>query len=438
MTVRATRSTQQIYEILTGDDEGRVCRDIPESACAEQPRNFLTHIASLALTKTGDGFADPKLVLAWLLGAVGAPAAAVGMLVPTREALALLPQLITAGYIRRLPRRKWVWVAGSLIQGACVLAMAAVALTLRGATAGWAIVFLLGVFAVGRSLSSVAYKDVLGKTVSKGHRGTATGAASSLAALAVLALGAAFSGGVLELSISVVAALLSIAGGLWVFAALLFARLPEEPGATEGGGTALRVALDQISLLGSDPQLRRFILTRGLLIGTALAPPYLLAFAGQESGRHLGTLGPFLLASALAGGASTYFWGRAADVSSRKVLAASGLIAAVVLAAVAAAALAGSGVSRSTVLLSGALFVLMIAYKGVRLGRATHIVDMASAERRAAYTAISNTAIGLLLIAGGGFGLIAEHWGTPAVIAIFSAMSLAATLSALSLKEVQK
>lgn len=156
---------EEIHAILTGDDEGRVCRDIPESACKEQPRNLLTHVASLALTKTGDGFADPKLVLAWLLGALGAPGAAIGMLVPVREALALLPQLVTAGAIRRLPRRKWVWAAGSFLQGLCVLAMAGVALTLDGAAAGWSIIALLAVFALGRSLCSVAYKDVLGKTV---------------------------------------------------------------------------------------------------------------------------------------------------------------------------------------------------------------------------------------------------------------------------------
>ena len=108
---------KEVYELLTGDDEGRVCRDIPESACREQPRNFLTHVVSLTLTKIGDGLADPKLVLAWLLGVLGAPASAAGMLVPVHEALALLPQLATAGYIRQLQQRKWVWVAGSVVQG---------------------------------------------------------------------------------------------------------------------------------------------------------------------------------------------------------------------------------------------------------------------------------------------------------------------------------
>ena len=44
----------------------------------------------------------------------------------------------------------------------------------------------------------------------------------------------------------------------------------------------------------------RFILTRGLLVSTALAPPYLLALGGGE-GRSLGSLGPLVLASSAAG-----------------------------------------------------------------------------------------------------------------------------------------
>ncbi len=55
------------------------------------------------------------------------------------------------------------------------------------------------------------------------------------------------------------------------------------------------------------------------------------------------------------------------------------------------------------------LFALMVSYQGVRLGRSTHLVDMAGSDRRESYTAISNTVIGVLLVVGGIFGVIA-HW----------------------------
>ena len=67
-------------------------------------------------------------------------------------------------------------------RGTAVAGMAAAALLLEGAAAGGAIIALLAVFALARSACSVSYKDVLGKTVSKSTRGTATGTAGSIAA----------------------------------------------------------------------------------------------------------------------------------------------------------------------------------------------------------------------------------------------------------------
>ena len=80
----------------------------------------------------------------------------------------------------------------------------------------------------------------------------------------------------------------------------------------------------------------------------------------------------------------------------------------------------------------------MIAYQGVRLGRSTHLVDMATPETRAVYTALSNTVIGIFLIAGSAFSFIANVYGEATVIAVFAVMSAGAVISALSLKEVQQ
>lgn len=433
----ASDTAAKVYVQLTGDDEGRVCRDIPESACDAQPENFLKHVLALGATKTGDGLADAKLVLSWLLGAAGAPPALIGLLVPIREAGALLPQLVTSGAIRRLPLRKWAWAAGSLVQGACVLGMGLAALVLDGARLGWVVVGLLAVMSLGRSVCSVAYKDVLGKTVSKATRGTATGTASTVASAGVFAFGLALAFGWLPLDVRVIALVLCVAGGLWILAAAVFATLAEQPGATEGGGDPLSVALEQASLLRSDPQLRRFIAVRGLLVATALAPPYLLALAGRSGSGGIGELGLFVVASSLAAVLSTYLWGRLSDLSSRRVLVYSGLVASVPLAAACALGVLRPDWLRSDLVLPGLLFLLMIAYQGVRLGRSTHVVDMADADRRAAYTALSNTIIGGLLLAGGAFGLVAQAFGEAVLLGVFALFCLAATLVALGLDEVQ-
>lgn len=441
-SVPASPAHERLYEALTGEDQGRVCRDIPEQACSEQPRNFLTHVASLAATKTADGLLDPKLVLAWLLGALGAPLFMVGLLVPIREAGALLPQLVIAAGIRAMPVRKWVWAAGSVVQGLCAFGIAAAALVLDGARAGWTILALLAVLALARSGCSIAHKDVLGKTVSKSTRGTVTGSASTASALLLLAFGALLGSGLLERSVGVIAVALVAAGGLWIGSALLFASLAEQPGATEGGGNPLTVAFAQFGLLRRDPQLVRFIAVRCLLLATTLAPPFLLAMGGRASGEQAVGLGPFVIASALATVMSSYVWGRLADVSSRRVLRTAGALGVASLA-VAAAAGAGQGAAASLAIASAwalpaLVFVLAIAEQGVRLGRTTHVVDMADRERRAAYTALSNTITGVAMLGAGVFGIVDQLWGEVAVLALFAAMCAVAVWLSRGLEDVQR
>lgn len=420
------------FEAVAIDDEGRACREIPESACVEESGNFFRHVGSLSLSKMADGLIDPKLVLSWLMLTLGAPSALVGLLVPIREAGALLPQLFTAGTLRRLPQRKWAWSAGAAVQGLSALAIAVAALTLRGQVAGLAILAALAILAVARSVCSVSYKDVLGKTVDKSRRGTATGLAGSIASGAVIVFAGLLASGLVQRYELVVSAIV-LAGAAWIASALLFITLREARGATEGGESAIAAAIENLTWLRRDAQLRRFILVRSLLTATALAPPFMIAAAaGAETVLPLGSL---VLASALAGLLSAYVWGRLSDRSSRNVLVLSGLAAGTGLAV--CAGLAIIGWLHPLYALPVTIFVVMIAYQGVRLGRATHLTDMATAETRAAYTALSNTIVGVVLLAGGVFSLVAAMAGSIAVLVIMAAMSAVAAVLALGLDEVQ-
>jgi uncharacterized membrane protein len=63
---------------------------------------------------------------------------------------------------------------------------------------------------------------------------------------------------------------------------------------------------------------------------------------------------------------------------------------------------------------------------------------MANADTRAAYTALSNTIIGLLLLLGSAFSLLAQLAGLETVLMVLAAMSALAVLAALGLEEVQE
>ncbi len=414
-----------------------VCRDLPDSACREQPRNIARHVASLSLTKVGEGLADAKLVLAWLLDAIGAPTWAIGLLVPLRESLAMLPQLLISARIRQLPIRKHVYVAGCVVQGAAIIGIGVAALTLSGNIAGVVAIVLITAFALGRSLCSISHKDVLAKTVDKGRRASVSGVSGSVAAAATLLMAVAYSAGWLPLTVPVVAGAVIVGGTAWLLAALVFESIREAPGATEGGVDGLAAVIAQFSLLRSDARLRQLIITRGLLLSTALAPPFYIALSGDFEPGGLGTLGLFMMASAAAGLASAYVWGRLADRSSRRVLMACAALAALANGVAAGTALLRPQGLASELFLPGLLFVLMTAHQGVRLARSVHVVDMADLDKRAAYTALSNSVVGVMLLAGGVFGVIAQHFGLATVLALFALMAALAIVAASGLDEVQ-
>ncbi len=419
------------------DDLLQVCRDLPESACRKQPHNYVRHVISLSLTRLGEGLADAKLVLAWLLDAIGGPTWAIGLLVPIRESLAMLPQLLISARIRQLSVRKPVYVVGCIIQSIAIVGIGMVGLTLSGTVAGVIVIALITAFALGRSLCSISHKDVLAKTVDIGRRGSVSGTAGSVAAATTLLLAASYASGWIPLTVPVVATVVTIGGGAWFLAALVFNSIKEFPGATEGGVYGLGAVLDQFSLLRSDAELRWLIATRTLLLSTALAPPFYVALSGDYASSGLGTLGLFMMASATAGLVSSYFWGRLADRSSRLVLIYAAALAAVTNSAAAVLALAMPEKLAFAPVLPLLLFVLTVAHQGVRLGRSVHVIDMADLDNRATYTALSNSIVGVILLAGGVFGFIARWFGLGALLAIFALMGVLAILTAARLREVQ-
>lgn len=421
---------EQLFEAVVGDAEET--GGLSARAAAEEPGNFLRHAGALSASKIADGLVDPKLVLSWLLTQLGAGAALTGLLVPVREAGALLPQLVTSDAIRALPRRKWAWVAGSLGQAVATLGIVLVGLTLDGPLAGALIVGLLALLAVSRSVCSVSYKDILAKTVGKSRRGTAKGVAGTVASAGVFVFALALLLGLGERTQLVIGALVVAAAG-WAIAAAVMSMIREE---AQPAGAAGPAPLSQLSLLHSRPQLARFVAARMALMGTALAPPYLVMLAPGGAGAAVEALGALVLASSAAAFLSSYVWGRLSDRSARRVLILSGLAGAAALGA--ALAVHWAGIGQTSWAMPLALFALMLAYHGVRSGRSTYLVDMAPKADRAAYTAVANTVVGLGLLAGGGAVAGLAALSVPLAIGVFAVLSLLGSGLALGLEEVEQ
>ncbi|MEX1220722.1 MAG: MFS transporter [Idiomarina sp.] len=432
--------SEKLYDALAEDEDTRVCKDIPESACNDQPQAFLYHLLALTLTKLGDSLVSARLVLPWLLSSLGAPGAFIAALVPLRESLALLPQLFVAQQMRQQPVRKWFWVAGSIGQAAALVLMVVAVLSLTGAALGWLIIGALILFSLARGVCSVAIKDVQGKTVSKTRRGRLSGLAAASAGLlsVIVALAVILVPRFTEVSGDALlfVALLGSAACLWAIAAGVYARVPEVPGATSGGGNGIVEALKSLRLVYTDKQFGKFVLTRALLVSSAFAIPYLVVIVERSGDGALTSLGSMMLASGLAGLLAGRFWGKWSDKASHHVMAAAALLSVLVMVAGLSLYLFATQWLAQSAIAALLIFVAAVAHQGARVGRKTYLIDMADQDNRAQLTAVSNTLIGLVLLSGILLGTLEQLAGVEAVLGILIAAGLLAALRALRLPQV--
>lgn len=421
-----------IYQLLSNDDDTRACKQIPESACRAQPVNYLLYLMAVACSQISDKLASTKLVLPWLMSTAGIPSFFSGLLVPIRESGSMLPQLFIGSWVRQFPRRKWFMVASTLAQGLCLLSIIPVALWMQGAAAGWAIIGIMTLFSLARSFSSVASKDVLGKTVDISKRGQVSGYAATIAGITGIVVGIGLAWG-LTMKTTHILWLLVAAACFLTLSAVLSGLINEFKGATEGGRTGLHEFRRAVDLMKNDVPFRRFVITRALMLSSALATPYIVMLAERSQSGWFG-LGVFLAISGLASALSGVFWGNQADKNSRHVMTFTALITTVICLL---SALVYFLPEASHAYIYGFLFfALSITHQGVRLARKIYVIDLAEGNQRTTYVAVSNTIIGVLLLLVGVISALLSQLAIPVALLFFAVISLLAALSSRTMKNI--
>lgn len=387
------------------------------------------------LQNIGDQIVAPKTVLPWLFSAAGVPAVFTSLLVPIREAGSMLPQAALSPWVTSQRSRKRVWLIGSWGQAIAAALIALGALLFDAWLLGLLTLVLLAVFAVFRSLCSIAGKDVQGRTIAKGHRGQITGRATALAGAFTLAIGAALMLLPEELPRWTLGALLAAGALTWVAAALVFAGIQEpeaepQPDATERGFR------DTLQLVRTDRQLQRFLLVRSLMLVTALSTPFIITLASEQHAQLSG-LGTFIIAS---GGASLLggrISGRWSDRSSKSTMAwAAGTASTVLVLLVFSARLAPESINAWVMPLG--FFIVNLAHTAVRVSRKTYLVDMAEGDRRTLITGVANTVMGVVLLLVGGLSSLISLFGTQATLLFLAVIGYAGVVGAATLDEVSK
>ncbi|NOU50652.1 MFS transporter [Pseudoalteromonas sp. JBTF-M23] len=432
----AKLTKEEIYQRLSNIEDARACEAIGDDACKQVPGNFIFMLISQVFSKFSDALLNPKVTLPWLMQGLGVSSAFIAWLVPIRESGSLLPQLAIASYIRTLPVRKWVWVVGALIQALCIAAMVIIALTLTGSQAGWALIGVLSVFSLARGFNSIAAKDVLGKVIPKSQRGNISGLAASMSGLATLLFALILV--IMPENIQYQAVLIALVLGftMWLFAAGFYSQIIEYKGATDGGKSGLKLALSKLKLLYQDRAFGHFVLTRALLLCSALSAPFYIVLASQQE-LNLPLLAIFMAVSGGASLISAPIWGRLSDLSSKYVLMVSAVLVTINGLVVYLVAQHDNALLKSIWFLPCMYFLLSVAHQGVRLGRKTYLVNLAQGNQRTDYVSVSNTVIGILLLLLGSIGFLDSWLSVSGLIMTYSLLGLVGAVSAAFLAEVE-
>ena len=387
------------------------------------------------MVRLADELSNVKTTLPWLLSLAGAPAFFTGLLVPLRESLSMLPQMFLAPLIKRAPKRRGFWTAAAIGQAVCLGLMPTALLLDNGMVAGWLIIGLLVVFSLSRCFTSITSKDLVGKSVPKSIRGRMQGAINLVSGPFILLTGFIF----LTLTRDDVsgvhlAALFAAAAALWLSGAWLIAGLEESDGETEDSDSTLKQALIDTRELLADREFRQLVLVRALLLSPILAAPFLtrqiVALRPEAS-----ILGLMIALSGTGTMLSAYFWGKLADHSSRATLFLAGLVSST---AVISLPLLNSlslfpALDESAYAYLAVFVVLTAGHTGVRIGRKTFTVNMATGNQRTRIVATGNTLIGIILLLTSLTGLLAETLSLNTLLAFFSIPGLAGCLAALTL-----
>ena len=428
----------KLYSKFNNESEERVCKGVSREACNYAPLNYFLILLSTTLTKLGDTLSNPKTVLAWVMNYVSSPVYLISFIVPIRESGSMIPQIFLTKYIKRYKTRKYLWVVGSILQFLSITGIGLVALSFEGNLAGWLIIFLLIIFSLSRSICSVASKDVLGKTIPKTRRGKLKGYTASFSGILALLAGLfIFYKTKEDTTIFFYGSILFFAAVMWLVAALVYGLIKEFPNKERKNEDHVKSFYNKISIVKKDRAFRNFVITRSLLLCSALTAPYYIVLAQKFLGKQNYILGLFIIANGIAAIVSAPFWGRMADKSRKKVMSIAALITSILGILFFSVIELMPGLREATWLYPLAFFILGIAHSGVRLGRKTYIVDMASGDKRTEYVAVSNTIIGFILLITGGISAIISTFSAAWIILILSLMCVIGVFTSFNLPEVQ-
>ncbi|GAA0854457.1 hypothetical protein GCM10009114_10260 [Aliiglaciecola litoralis] len=368
-----------------------------------------------SLTKLADLLVSPKTTLPYILTASGAPSWLISLLVPIKESGSLLPQwLLKTQVAHRFSNRTALWRLGALIQGIGIILLVVTIIAAQNNLLAIIVLILLMAIAGGRAICSLTMKDIQAETIQQGRRGKLIGLASSISGGLTLLSSIVFVASEQPLTQAISYGLLIVGGLLFLIALLcsLFLHVEYDPKAEEGDQQGF------MQLVRSEPNLRHIIISRILLLHSALIVPFVVSSAATNND-SASSLAYFVGLSAFASLISSYVWGVFSDKGAVATLRFATVIC------IAAAVCVGMWIEQLPSYASLILFfILTLGHAGIRTGRKTYLLDITDRSNRTGYVAAANSCVGIgLLLLGAFYAYCYSQFGV--TIVLFMAMLMA-------------
>jgi len=365
----------------------------------------------------GLAFADPNIVLPVYVSKLTTSRAAIGLLSALTISGWLIPQLICAHYMQDRPHKMPLYRWTAVVRSLSWLIVAPSAFLWAGREPGLTLgLFFLGyaAFTLGGGAGSIAFFDVVAKTVPGNRLGTFFGARNiGGGLLAILAgvvvrhiLGPAGPGFPANFGW-----LLALAGVVCTVALAMFGFIREPAGEVHPKSDSLvAFLLGAPRLLHADRNFRGMFAASLLMGAATMTGPFYIIFARSHLGMPPGMAGDYLSVQMLGTVLSNILWLPLGDRrDGRTVMLAAGVVALAAPLAALGIALAGMHPQAAGRALFAVFFLAGATGVGTFLGFTKYLIELAPEAQRPRYVGAFNTFGAVVAAFPVCAGLVVEH-----------------------------
>jgi MFS family permease len=409
-------------------------------------RNFSFGVLNGVFFNLFSALLDPSLVLSWFVSQLTTSNFLIGLITPIQQGGWFLPQLVISGYLQRRQRKLPFYARMAGVRVVIWGLMTQAVFFVEDVTVLLVAFFaLLTVYSLAAGLSGLCFVDIVAKTIPAARRGAFFGWRRFLGG--ILALGGSLLVGYIldegrglafpdNYAILFLLSFFTLCAGVGSFA---WVTEPLEP-VNEEKVPLARQFRRALNLPHRDSNYRRFLTMRLLLMAAEIATPFYIIYAKRALSVPVSMVGVYLMATTLASFASNLLWGRISDRRGNKLLLAlsNSLGLFIPLTALAIVPLANLWPELRE--LAPALFALVFVLSGgsksgALIGNMNFLLEIVPADDRPIYVGLTNTVMGIALLATSVGGLIVDLVGFTVLFSFALALYALAFFLTLRLQE---